>query len=264
MNAFRDASWVVLSGVMLCCGGQAIGLRPDAGASGDGSSAASAVPPASAVPQGSGSNSADADADAAGDAAVVADEGRMAPMELTTQSTVWVGEVDPTATYAESLDSKGPQRVLLILGPIKDSIVGTVTFDSASPPPSPRDPTQVYPPTPANPDGGTYSVISDNWMTRPYPGFVYSLVSSAVQGNHILSAFVPAELWRDWCAIQVPTAAGSPSARCQCDTKTCRSVSAPTRRLDLVVNGDAMQGELAQPYGPWLTSPAIIRLKRIQ
>jgi hypothetical protein len=212
------------------------------------------------------------------------------PPDLAVQPTVWIGETDTVVTFpATAFDggdtimaAPGPnastphQKVVLILDAVTDSVTGTITFGDGGPlPPPAADPKQPYPPAPTKAiglDGATIGEVSiAYWQYAPYPGFSYSLVSSHMVGNLLNLAFVPAEIWRDWCALQDPTVVPHPYVTidgrnlCDCDTSMCRALSSPIRRLDLTVSGNSMQGQLTQGGDGFELSPATaMRLQRVQ
>jgi hypothetical protein len=102
------------------------------------------------------------------------------------------------------------------------------------------------------------------WLDWPYPGFLYSLVSSALKGNLLTLAFMPAELWSAWCHLQDPDAGQSTfptQVVCDCSAGSCRARGA-IRQFDLLVSGNAMQGQLSSSGDGTPTS--FMRLQRVQ
>jgi hypothetical protein len=210
------------------------------------------------------------------------------PPELTRQLTIWIGETDRTVTYPIGFDGGDPvayqsepgppAKVVLILNAVVTNVVtGTIAFGDIPPPPVPANPKQSYPPKPTmiqypvgmvpSSSGKIVSVGTINWKYFPYPGFSYSLVSSEVRGNILNLSFVPSELWGVWCAIQDPMLAqptlSDNTNPCICDGGSCDSQRMPTRRVDLAVNGNAMQGQLTEDMTSLLGSPAAIRLQLV-
>jgi hypothetical protein len=260
MKRVDDAVITGLSCLVFACGGRTTGANM--GAPGD-AGMASRV-------EGDGASS-----NGLSTAGASGDEGGPPP-ELTHQPTVWIGETDRTVTFPAGFDGGDPvpyqpdptppEKVVLILNVVTNSVTGTITFGDNSPPAPPVDPKQDYPPKPTmrrDPNGQTYPLLSDNWTLHPYAGFSYSLVSSALSGNLLNLAFVPSELWRDWCAIQDSTPSPHKSSHCECDAGSCRALSSPVRRFDLTVNGNTMQGELSEPGLSALVASPAIRLQRV-
>ena len=185
---------------------------------------------------------------------------------MTLKPTVWIGQTDMTVTYPgdfdggdiiqEDMNSAVPQRVVLILDVAGDSVAGTVTFGADNPPAPAVDPSQPYPLEPTmlqQPGGQTFPVIPENWVTFPYPGFSYSLVSSRLRGNLLSLAFVPTELWRDWCVLQARDGLDAGPLLnfvCVCASGACRAATSPIRQFDLTVNGSTMQGQISWPDSP--------------
>jgi hypothetical protein len=120
------------------------------------------------------------------------------------------------------------------------------------------------------PDGR--AVIGTPWLFTPYPGFSYSLVSSYSSDNVLHLAFVPSEVWRDWCALQ-DSGVGPPvsldyASACACDGGACRAAIGSIDRIDLAVDCNTMQGQLlwkAFLNDSMLSSgPVAIRLQRVE
>jgi hypothetical protein len=163
----------------------------------------------------------------------------------------------------------------LILNPITDSVTGTITFGEDRPQP-PTDPKKYYPPPlRGESTDGAMAIIQVPWLgSPPYPGFSYSLVSSYASGNLLHLAFVPSEVWRDWCALQGPAVGPTCSSDpptcevCVCDGGACRAAVGSIDRIDLALDCNTMQGQLL--FGPFVpantlsTSPVAISLQRVQ
>jgi hypothetical protein len=206
------------------------------------------------------------------------------PTALRKGPTVWVGQSNSTVTFPAGYDggnvvpennnpATGPEKVVLILDAENNPVIGTITFGDVAPPPAATDPNQPYPPSPTmrrNPNGQTFPIGAETWAQSPFPGFSYSLVSSMLSGNLLNLAFVPAQLWQGWCAIQSSSTqdasvASNDSYRpCDCDAGACTALSGPLRRLTLMASGDTMQGQLLLPSVPWPGGPPQIRLQRVQ
>jgi hypothetical protein len=166
---------------------------------------------------------------------------------------VWLGEVETVVTYPEILVpyTGERQRVLLILDKAATAVTGTVTFGSRPPPPAPQNVTDPYP-----------DRFSDsNLAHHPYDGFAYSIVSSELRGNTLILAFVPWELYAPWCALLSPDPY---SFSCECDDAGCWGKSGPEQRLELVVSGERLEGQLARADGPWLSQVPAIKLDRVR
>jgi hypothetical protein len=54
---------------------------------------------------------------------------------------------------------------------------------------------------------------------------------------------------------------GGAAGYCEC---SCDALDEPLRRLDLVVTGDTMEGQMTRPAGNWLGAVPAIRLQRVQ
>jgi hypothetical protein len=128
----------------------------------------------------------------------------------------------------------GPAR--LILDSMRAAITGTVTLGEGPLPMN--DPREIYP-TWRAPDG-EYDTIADNWRYSPFPGFPYTLRASELRGDRLVLNFAPWE-------VVTPECAG-------CDL----------RRLDLLVRGDTLEGEMSRPAGNGLGAVPSIRLQRIR
>jgi hypothetical protein len=271
----RHALGPALAWIALGCGGLIGGPTAER-------AAADAGAPEPVVPDGAANRAEDGPSDET-DAGAAEDDGG-ALSDLTGQTTVWIGEVESTATYPEDLYTTEPQKVVLVLGPIAGSvIVGTVTFGSSPAPPPPVDPAQPYPPSPGVivVDAESIGVDPSNWSNSPYSGFAYSLVSSTLQGNNLALAFEPSEVWREWCAIQPGPPTNDPGfvlPVCTCggplvvngvmfvgpmDGSSCQlTIDGSSRHLDLAISGGEMQGQLGPGYQE---SPALaVRLQRVQ
>jgi hypothetical protein len=272
MKSFKGAPAVGLTCLLLGCGGRTIGSTLGGAAPGDGG--AENPGDAGSPIQGSGPASGWASSP---DGFAPGDEGEP-PADLTKQPTVWIGETDTTVTYPGdpnpgdvvppagwALTMPPPERVVLILDVIGNTVAGTVTFGQDDPPAPPVDPTQPYPlePTLMRANGHTDPISFPYWLVWPYPGFVYSLVSSELKGSLLTLAFMPAELWTAWCPLQHPDASQPPPTPlvCNCSAGSCRA-SGPTRQFDLLVSGNAMQGQLSSAGGGTPTS--FMRLQRVQ
>jgi hypothetical protein len=195
--------------------------------------------------------------------------------DLTQGPTVWVGQIDMTVTWPYDYDGgtvlignglspavTGPEKVVLILDAATNPLVGTITFGDVGPPAPPKDPSQAYPLTLELPDGQTLTGSLGNLFQSPFPGFSYPLVSSTLSGNLLQLAFVPAQVWQAWCAIQdssMPDALAM--YPCICDGGSCTAPSNPIRQLTLTVSGDSMQGQLFGIIGGAMSD---IRLQRVQ
>jgi hypothetical protein len=176
------------------------------------------------------------------------------PADVFERPTVWIGEVESPVTYPTTLgDDPSPERVILILDAIRSSVTGTITFGEG-PLPAP-DPHDVYP-TWTSVDG-TWPTLSENWDYSPFPGFPYSIVSSDLWDNRLSINFATPEIWADLCSQ-------SGGGRCTCSDGVCESASEPVRRLELVVTGDSMAGQMSRPSGNWLGGVPAIRLQRVQ
>ena len=220
-----------------------------------------------------------ADSSAAATADAASNDGdAAAATNWMTQVTVWIGQVDGTVTFPESIYSSQPQRVVLILGAITAStIVGTVTFGDRAAPPPPVSATQTYPPTPPIPggvDASSFEILPVNWTQSPYEGFTYTLVSSTLREGRLALAFAPSEVWNAWCALQDPRNDPPPDPAmiapidtmpvCTCGQTSCRAVSVPTQQIDLTASGGEMQGQYDLQPNPLAPPPPMIRLQRVQ
>jgi hypothetical protein len=167
--------------------------------------------------------------------------------------TVWLGEVEMVVTYPEVMNpyTGERQRVLLILDKVASAVTGTVTFGSRPPPPAPKNLSDPYPDR----------VSDSNLGHLPYDGFAYSIVSSELRGNTLVLAFVPWEIYAPWCALLAPDPI---SIACHCDDAGCWSRLGPERRLELVVTGEHLEGQLSRPDGPWLGEAPAIKLDRVR
>jgi hypothetical protein len=222
------------------------------------------------APEDGGTNGRTTDSAAVGDA-VSGDEVEPPSPSLAVQPTVWIGAANRTVTFPEDEADPptGPQKVVLILRPVTGSTTGTITFGDDDPPAPPVDPNEPYPlerTTMRNSEGQTFPVLAINWTISPYAGFVYSIASSGLNGSELTISYVPAELWRDWCALQTPDG-GQPMATdgtpiCDCAATACHALTSPTQEIDLLVEGDTMQGQLLG-LGGIDTDPVAIRLQRV-
>lgn len=177
---------------------------------------------------------------------------------------MWIGQVSPAVTYPTVLqEGVTPEKVVLILDAIRQSVVsGTIAFGEGPGPGA--DPIAAYP-TRTDSTGASFPTLSVNWNYSPFPGFPFSLLSSELKGNRLAIDFAPDEIWGAWCMAQDP-AAGSPpdpfsTPSCDCAGTTC---GVSLRRLDLVVTGDTMEGEMTRLPGNWLGGVPDIKLKRVQ
>jgi len=77
-------------------------------------------------------------------------------------------------------------------------LCGTATYVAAgeAPPPPATDPDAVYPPD--------YDAMMFGKPLGATPGVTYSIVQGAEVGGVVRFRVVPSELWKDWCALQVP------------------------------------------------------------
>jgi hypothetical protein len=186
------------------------------------------------------------------------------PPVIFERPTVWIGEIETTVTYPGDPLSGIPQRVVLVLDAITGAVTGSVTFGSGAPPAAPTSADAPYPAEPRTWQDaeGEWPVIDSNWIYSPYDGFEYSILSSELRGNRLTLSFAPVELWRDWCVLHA--SAGATTSPCSCTAAGCGPAFDPSRKFDLVVNGDTMEGELARPAGNWLGEPPGIRLRRVR
>jgi hypothetical protein len=177
---------------------------------------------------------------------------------------------------SSTLPDSPPEKVVLILNPITDSVTGTITFGKDKPPQPPTDPKKIYPPPSRGEltDGAIYTFPGPWLGSPPYPGFSYSLVSSYASGTLIHLAFVPSEVWRDWCALQDPVVVPPVSPQyattneCVCDGGACRAAVGSIDRIDLAVDCNTMHGQVlwgpASDFGTTLSSgPVAIRLQSV-
>ncbi len=260
MKYVRHALGPALAWLALGCGGLIGGPVGERAAADTGA-------PEPVVPDGAANRARPSDETDAG----AAEDDGAAVSDLTGQSTVWIGEVESTATYPEELYTTEPQKVVLVMAPVAGSvIVGTVTFGSSPAPPPPVDPTQPYPPSPAviAVDAQSIDVFPAGWSNFPYSGFAYSLVSSTLLGSSLALEFEPSEVWSQWCAIQRGPPTSDPALgmqACTCDGSSCRLASGRNRHLDLVIDGGEMQGQLgALPSGGSPEGALAVRLQRVQ
>jgi len=247
------------AGCTVGCGGTVLGktkkdgppATPDAGAGGG-----SGVEGAG----GRGTDAGPALSHGSGGAAIgMTDASAGPPPDLKRRATTWIGQTETPVTYPLSDGLKGPQKVVLILGAVADAdaVGGSVTFGNAPPPPKPTDPAKPYPP-----NGGSFP---ESLLLTPYAGFSYTLLFSDLKQNHLMLTYNPSELFKDWCAIQKarPGGYGIDGTRaCECTDTECHHLPGPTRKLDLVIAGDAMQGEQANISSD-STLPIQIRLRRV-
>jgi hypothetical protein len=94
----------------------------------------------------------------------------------------------------------------------------------------------------------------------PYDGFAYSIVSSELRGNTLLLAFVPWEVYGPLCAL----GPDPPYYYCDCGDTGCWSISGPERRLELVVSGERLEGQLSRPDGASLGETPAVKLDRVR
>jgi hypothetical protein len=237
-------------------------LPPGAEASGGGAGAPSAGAGTSAGGSSGGENGSGAGASGGSGAASPSPgtggsslDSEDVPIELFERPTVWIGEVESAVTYPNvHEDHSSPERVILILDAMRSSVTGTLTFGEG-PLPAP-DPLEIYP-TWTGPDG-TWPTYPENWDYSPFPGFPYAIVSSDLRDNRLSINFATREVWAEWCK------AHSGGQWCTCDGGTCEASSEPVRRLELVVTGDTMAGQISRPAGNWLGGVPAIRLLRVQ
>jgi hypothetical protein len=165
--------------------------------------------------------------------------------------TVWLGEVERVVTYPETLIpyTGERQRVLLILDKVASAVTGTVTFGSRPPPPPPKSLSDPYP----------ARVSDSNLEHSPYDGFAYSIVSSELRGNTLILAFVPREVFAPRCALNP----GPGDYYCDCDDAGCWSKSGPEQRLELVVSGERLEGQLSRWDGASLGETPAVKLDRV-
>lgn len=184
------------------------------------------------------------------------------PPDLRRKATVWIGQTNVAITLPERVDADvkdKPHKVVLILAPVvnEQSLGGTITFGEGAPPPAPTSAGATFPPRSTS--------FPSNWSSLPYAGFEYTLVWSILTQNHFSMAYVPSELFRDWCALQTPRPDGygmGGSKFCDCSDTECHSVSEPIDRIELVVHGDDMEGQLAATSSDQV-DPIQVRLKRV-
>jgi hypothetical protein len=272
-----------LTCLVLACGGRTNDVRSDASAARDAANAGSAEANVSPdVDTGASTDARDTEASCAS----------------TQQSSVWIGQTETTVTFpngdydggdplyplngacvgcpgaSSTLPDSSPERVVLILNPITDSVTGTITFGEDRPPAPPTDPKKNYPP-PARgelTDGAIHTLAAPWLSSPPYPGFTYSLVSSYTSGSLVHLAFVPSEVWRDWCTLQDP--GGPPVSNgeysslqeCVCDGGVCRAAIGSIDRIDLTLDCNTMRGQLLWQDNPDMlsTGPVAISLQRVQ
>lgn len=185
------------------------------------------------------------------------------PRAIFEQPTVWIGEVERAVTYPPPEDAEAPQRVVLVLDALTDVVTGSVTFGSGARPPPPTDSTQPYPPEPW-PAAATLS------MYQPYDGFEYTLAPSELRGgDRLVLQFVPSELFGQWCGLQIRQT--EVYQMCDCSEPaagnagiTCAERFDPIRRLELVIDGETMAGELTRHGADVLGAPEAMRLRRVQ
>lgn len=173
--------------------------------------------------------------------------------------TVWVGQVETTVTYPEVVDDPpelSPQKVVMILDRVASGVTGTITFGSGHPPPAPTDPDLPYPP---GAEAEFAFINSSNLAFCPYDAFEYSIVSSELRGNTLVLAFVPFEIFRDWCTLQTRS-----QEICLCDGDRCRGPDGPTRRIELAVTGTTLSGQLSRPPGNYLGEVSAMKLERVK
>jgi hypothetical protein len=72
-------------------------------------------------------------------------------------------------------------------------------------------------------------------------------------------AFVPLELFDSWCEIQADN-----GEVCDCNDGGCAGKTGPTRRLELVVSGTSLSGQLSRPPGNWFGETPGLKLERIR
>jgi hypothetical protein len=152
-----------------------------------------------------------------------------------------------------------PHKVVLVLAAVVDdqSLGGTITFGEGPPPPAPTSATATFPPRATN--------FPSNWSSLPYAGFEYTAVWSVLTQDHFSMGYIPSELFRDWCAIQTPRPGGyamDEQRFCDCSETECHYVSVPLDRIELVVHGDEMEGQLAASSTDQV-EPIQVRLKRV-
>jgi hypothetical protein len=130
-----------------------------------------------------------------------------------------------------------PERVVLVLDAITDAVVtGTITFGEGTRP-TPQNLSTLFP-----------GAISAVWQFSPAPAFPYSIVASELKENRLSLFFAPEEL-----AVPCP------------DASLCGSSGQPNlRKVDLLVDGETMAGEISQPAGNWLAQVPQLRLQRYQ
>lgn len=105
-------------------------------------------------------------------------------------------------------------------------------------------------------------------------GFDYSIVPSDIRGNFLTIAFVPAELFDAYCALQTPLESdydhtwntmslpGGGHA-CDCTESECHAAKKPVQRIEMVVTDESMVGEYQYDIGASVTPPSV-RLKRVR
>jgi hypothetical protein len=182
------------------------------------------------------------------------------PPELKQKATTWIGQTERPVTYPPSDAVSGPQKVVLILRAVADAnaVGGTITFGSGRPPPKPTGPDAPYPPN------GGFS--PESLLLAPYDGFSYTLVFSDLKENHLTLTYNPSELFREWCAMKTPRPGGydiNLQLICECSETECHHLAGPIERIDFVVTGDSIQGELGQVSSD-SPLPTQVRMQRVE
>jgi len=159
--------------------------------------------------------------------------------DVFKKPTVWIGQVDPSVSYPAVVTDAGqlPEKVVLVLDMIVNAVVtGTITFGEGTKP-TPENISTLYP-----------KAFAENWQYSPAPAFPYSIVASELKDNRLAIFFAPAEL----------------AAPCP-NPGPCGSSSQPNlRKVDLLIDGETMAGEISRPPGNFLGGVPEIRLKRYQ
>jgi hypothetical protein len=160
------------------------------------------------------------------------------------------------------VDETARERVVLILDALTtSSVTGTITFGEGSIPDP--DPLDVYP-TLEFPDGLTGETVGENWAYSPFPGFPFALVASERRGDRLVLSFVPKEIWAEWCGTITSDSELRSYSRCDCTLTPCVGLEEPLRRVELLLIGNTMDGEMSRPPGNLLGGVPSIRLHLVE
>jgi hypothetical protein len=196
---------------------------------------------------------------------------------------VWVGQIEHAITARDDTGPAAPpQHVVMVVVQASGTLAGSIVFGDAPPFPTATDPNAFYPPiTPLGPPEAREGELFD-LVRNPFDGQPYSFFYVNHTDTRLMFEVVPAELWKDWCAMQPKTypsrrlpsqpwvcavhstlqsnpefdqdalcnGNGDAKSPCVCDEKSCHAdtMNPNDWNVDLALQGESLEG-LAYSYG---------------